>query len=204
MTGTPHRLRRAAAALAVLSRPESTETPGRPDDPAARFLSDVLGRLGDLTLYCTLDVADSGPRLILETSVARRYSISLPSGSGPYELWAAVEMPVDSTASHFVRLREREEVLSQALQTQRLAWHQGDDGDGWIGLPVALAKDDRELDEDLGTRSGEALRRLFFTVERICAALDDRDAARKRRRQPSAAQAHRRRRRASVGSDVAV
>lgn len=187
MSGTPHRLRRATNALAVLSRPDPADLPPDAavalDDPAGRFLESVLANLGDLRIYSMLDVtANDDPRLGLDTNVSRRYSVTLPRGDGPYEVWACCEMPVAGAATHFAKLREREEVLAQALQTQRLAWHQDAGDSGWIGLPVALAKDHVELDDALGQRAADTLRRLFFTVERICSALDEREAARRRRR----------------------
>lgn len=204
MSGPSQTIRRGTT-LSVLARPETPGIPVPDPDPAGKFLEGVVGNLGDLRLYSAIDVTEgSEPRLVLETNVARRYTVTLPAGDGPYEIWACAEMPAPGSAGHFLRLREREEVLAQALQTQRLAWHQDGMDSGWIGLPVAIARDERELDAELGARAADALRRLFFTVERICASLDDRDAARRRRREMHRPPVHRRQHPAHLPSDFAV
>lgn len=147
-----------------------------------RFLGEVVDALGDLGSFSTLEITDHGePRLALCASQSRRYSLTLPASDGPFELWATVEMPGDDAGHRYGQLREREEVLAQALHAPRLAWHRNGDV-GWIGLPVALAGDAGELDADLAHHAAEQVRMLVFTVERICRALDERAEARVRRR----------------------
>jgi len=142
----------------------------------------VLEALGDLERFSLLEITDGGePRLAVHTSEGRSYGLTLPGPDGPFEIWASVEMPLDDTAGRYQQLREREEVLAQALHTSRLAWHQGS-ANGWIGLPVALAGDTSELDTELAHAAAEQLRMLVYTIERICRALDERAEARSRRR----------------------
>lgn len=151
---------------------------GRP----ARFLGDVLAALGELGRFSVLEITDHGePRLTLHTSQSRRYGLTLPASGGPFELWATVELPAGDGNRRYEQLREREEVLAQALHAPRLAWHLNGTS-GWIGLPVALACDAGELDADLARHAAEQVRMLVFTVERICRALDERAEARQRRR----------------------
>lgn len=173
-----------ATAFAVLTE-QSAPVPAAFSGHATRptgFLSDVLDALGDLGNFGVLEISDHGePRLTLNTSQSRRYSLTLPASDGPFELWATVEMPGDDAGHRYGQLREREEVLAQALHAPRLAWHLNGDC-GWIGLPVALAGDAAELDVDLARHAAEQVRMLVFTVERICRALDERAEARVRRR----------------------
>lgn len=148
----------------------------------ATFLGSVLEALGELGTFGVLEITDHGePRLTLHTSQDRRYALTLPASDGPFELWATVEMSSDDGNRRYEQLREREEVLAQALHAPRLAWHLNGDV-GWIGLPVALAFDAGELDTDLAQQAAEQIRMLVFTVERICRALDERAEARLRRR----------------------
>lgn len=173
----------SATAFAVLTEqaepvpPEFLRHEARP----ATFLGDVLVALGELGNFSVLEITDHDePRLTLHTSQSRRYALTLPASDGPFELWATVELPAGEGDRRYEQLREREEVLAQALHAPRLAWHLNGDV-GWIGLPVALACDADELDEDLARHAAEAVRMLVFTVERICRALDERAEARQRR-----------------------
>lgn len=173
----------AATALADPTSPDHLETGefGSDDAGPGVFLSAVLGGLGELGSLGTLEITGQGePRLTLHTSPSRRYSLTLPASDGPFELWATVEMSSEDGHRRYEQLREREEVLAQALHAPRLAWHLNGEV-GWIGLPVALAGDVDELDADLARHSSAQMRMLVFTVERICRALDERAEARLRR-----------------------
>lgn len=162
--------------------PPTAATAPTVDTGPGAFLGEVLGALGELGGFGVLEIADHGePRLTLHTSQSRRYSLTLPAADGPFELWATVEMPSEDGHRRYEQLREREEVLAQALHASRLAWHLSDEL-GWIGLPVAIAGDADELDADLARHAAEQMRMLVFTVERICRALDERAEARLRRR----------------------
>jgi len=137
------------------------------------FLSNVLEQLGDLSAFTALHTeADKSPYLSVKSAAGRHYSVTLPEHSGPFEVWASVEMPLDTPKGHWSRLHEREEVLAQALQTTRLAWH-SNKKTGWIGIPVALAANENELDDDLAYTTAMQLRSLLATVERISKAIDE-------------------------------
>lgn len=173
-----------ATAFAVLTeQPEPVPADYlRDESRPARFLGDVLAALGELGNFSVLEITDHGePRLTLHSSQSRRYALTLPAAGGPFELWATVELPAGESHRRYEQLREREEVLAQALHAPRLAWHLNGET-GWIGLPVALACDADELDGDLARHAAEQIRMLVFTVERICRALDERAEARQRRR----------------------
>lgn len=155
--------------------------PSRPPD-LGTFMAEVRRHLDDLGSVAAVETTTHGePRVSLGTSRSRRYALVLPASDGPFELWATVDMCDDDGRHRYAQLREREEVLAQALHAPRLAWHSNGEV-GWIGLPVALARDVGELDADLARVAAEHLHLLVFTVERICRALDDRADARQRNR----------------------
>lgn len=148
--------------------------------PAAEFLASVLEHLGDLRAFAVLDITGQDPRITVSSASGRIYGITLPGEYGPYEIWASVEIPIDDPTERWFQLREREEVLAQALHTTRLAWHR-DDRVGWIGLPVELAFEPDELDSELAGMCARHLRQMLTTVERISKALDERASAREAR-----------------------
>lgn len=171
-----------STAFAVLTEQPDPIPDGFAADAAGSFLETVLDSLGDLGRFSVLEITDGGePRLALHTSERRTYGLTLPGPSGPFEIWASVEMPLDDKVGRYQQLREREEVLAQALHTSRLAWHQSA-ASGWIGLPVALAGEASELDGELAVSAAEQVRMMVYTIERICRALDERAEARNRRR----------------------
>lgn len=165
-------------ALAVLTEIHRPETRTQPVGAVGRFLERTLGELGEIAPFSVLDVTDDGdPRIVLYTTTGRTYGVTLPGPSGPFELWTFVEVPTGGFSGRYDDLREREEVLAQALHTTRLAWHVNG-GTGWIGQPVAVAADESELDDDLARAAADCLQRLFVTVERVCAVIDERERAR--------------------------